>query len=215
MKVQKIMSRPVVTVAADTPIKEAAQLLVKHKISALPVLDAKGELVGIVSEADLLQFQMRPDPRTQATPLPLSAGTMAEVVGDVMTRHVLVVAADGEVSQAAHMMLDGDVKRLPVMRGRHVVGIVSRSDLVKVIARQDDAVENEVLSRLMEAGLGASSAVRVAEGVVTIVMDEDAHARRLAESLALEVPGVLEVRFAAAGAPRGGKPAASRVRSAS
>jgi len=87
------MSRPVVTVTPEATIKEAAQLLIEHGISALPVLDAAGALVGIVSEADLVPLEARPDPRTQATPPAPSAGTMPRVVADVMTRRVLSVRA--------------------------------------------------------------------------------------------------------------------------
>jgi CBS domain-containing protein len=63
MKVKEIMSRPVITVKADAGIKAAARLLVELGISALPVVDAEGALVGIVSEADMLPIEARPDPR--------------------------------------------------------------------------------------------------------------------------------------------------------
>ena len=75
MKVSEIMSRPVFTVTADTSVKAAAQLLVERDISALPVVDAKGRLVGIVSEADLLSMETRPDPLTRAMPLAPTAGS--------------------------------------------------------------------------------------------------------------------------------------------
>lgn len=202
------MSRPVITVAPGTGIKEAARLLVEHGISALPVLDATGRLVGIVSEADLLPTQTRPDPRSQAMPLPPSAGSAPHTVREVMTRPVLVLTADAEVSQAAQMMLAANVKRLPIVEGGQVIGIVSRRDLVKVMARRDDELEGEVARRLGELGLDMSrGAVKVAGGVATIHIEEQETTRRLAESVALTVPGVLEVRFAA---PR----SASRVSAA-
>lgn len=139
MKVAEIMSRPVITVTLDTGIKAAARLLVKHSISALPVVDAKGELVGIVSEADLLPIEARPEPRSQATPLlPPTAGSAPETVAEVMTRRVLTVPADCEVSQVARILIGADFRRVPVVEGRRVVGIVSRRDLVKVIATRDE-----------------------------------------------------------------------------
>jgi CBS-domain-containing membrane protein len=196
MKVAEIMSRPVITVTPATGIKEAARLLVERGISALPVVDAHGGLVGIVSEADLLQMETRPDPRTQATPLAPTAGTAPRSVAEVMTRDVLTVAANSEVSQAARTMLDGGVKRVPVMRGSRVVGILSRRDLVKVIARSDEEIETEMIRRLGEVGLATrSGAVTVSAGVATIQLDDQGPGRRLAESVALTVPGVLEVRF--------------------
>ena len=191
------MSQPVITVAPGAAIKDAARLLVEHQISALPVLDADGELVGIVSEADLLPLETRPDPRSQATPLRPSAGSTAQTVAEVMTHHVLVVEADSEVSQAARIMLEAGVKRVPVVRGRRVIGIVSRRDLVRVIARPDEELETEIVNRLSQLGLLTSPrAVAVTNGVVTIQSDDQGTGRRLAESVVLGVPGVLEVRFA-------------------
>jgi CBS domain-containing protein len=204
MKVSEIMSRPVITVTPDTGVKAAAKLLIERDFSALPVVDAKGRLVGIVSEADLLSMETRPDPRTRATPLAPTAGSSPTTVEEVMTKDVHVVAADSEVSQAARIMLEAGVKRVPVMRGRQLVGILSRSDLVKVIARLDDDIEAEIVSRLGQLGLdGSSCRVGVADGVATIELDDQGSGRRLAESVALTVPGVLEVRFIASGTPRG------------
>jgi CBS domain-containing protein len=196
VKVSEIMSHPVITVTADTGIKTAAELLVARGISALPVVDESGRLVGIVSEADLLSMQTRPDPRTQAMPPPPTAGRAPKSVAEVMTVEVLTVPANSEVSRAAQIMLDAGIKRVPVMKGRRVVGILSRRDLVKVIARRDADIESEVRLRLGELGFGPDrGAVSVAAGVVTIQLAEGS-GRRVAESVALTVPGVLEVRFA-------------------
>ena len=201
VKVTEIMSRPVITVTPDTGIKAAARLLVKHSISALPVVDAKGELVGIVSEADLLPMETRPDPRSQATPLPPTAGSAPETVAEVMTRRVLTVPADCEVSQVARILIGADFRRVPVVEDRRVVGIVSRRDLVKVIATRDDTIESDIVRRLGQVGLGTGlGEISVAAGVATIKVDEKGSNRRLAESVVLTVPGVLEVRFTS---PRG------------
>ncbi len=120
VKVTDVMSRPVVTVTAHTQVNEAARLLVDLGISALPVVDAKGVLVGIVSKADLM---------------PPAEGSVPKTVADVMTKEVHTVGANSEVSKAARIMLESGLERLPVLRGRRVVGIVSRGDLVKVLAR--------------------------------------------------------------------------------
>jgi CBS-domain-containing membrane protein len=203
MKVAEIMSRPVITVRADTGIKEAARLLVELGISALPVVDAYEVLVGIVSEADLLSMETRPDPRSQATPLAPTAGSSPRTVAEVMTRDVLTVSPGTEVSQAARIMLDEGVKRVPVVQGRRVVGILSRRDLVRVIARSDGDIEDEIEARLRELGLGTGrGAVRVDAGVATLRAGAEGSRRRLAESVALGVPGVLEVRLGAEKTPR-------------
>lgn len=196
VKVADIMSQPVITVTPEATVKEAARLLVAHGISALPVLDGKGRLVGIVSEADLIPIETRPDSRSQATPLRPTAGSMPRTVSEVMTRHVHTVPMDAEVSQAARMLLEEGLKRVPVVSGHQVVGIVSRRDLVKVIARRDEDLENEISRRLSEAGIMTPHhPVDMTWGVATIDVGEQETARRLAESIALTVPGVIEVRF--------------------
>lgn len=196
MKVTEIMSQPVVTVTPETGIKTAAELLVEHGISGLPVVDSAGQLVGIVSEADLIPIEARPDPRSQATPLGPTAGSTPRSVAEVMTRDVVVVTTQSEVAEAAKIMLSRDVKRVPVLSGRRVVGIVSRRDLVKVIARTDARIEAEVNSRLAELGLAtAASTVKVTDGVATVAVDREETVCRLVESAILQVAGVLEVRF--------------------
>jgi CBS domain-containing protein len=192
------MSQPVITVTPETGIKTAAELLVEHGISALPVIDSTGLLVGIVSEADLISIEARPDPRSQATPLAPTAGSTPRSVADVMTRDVVVVSATSEVAEAARTILNRDVKRVPVMSGRRLVGIVSRRDLVKVIALADEQIESNVNSLLAELGLTTAGArVNVTSGVATVQADYEGVARRLVESAVLQVAGVLEVRFAA------------------
>jgi predicted transcriptional regulator len=198
VKVTEIMSSPVITVTPETGIKTAAKLLVKHAISALPVVDSTGRLVGIVSEADLISIEARPDPRSQATPLAPTAGSTPRSVADVMTRDVVVVNAKSEVAQAARTMLNRGVKRVPVVNSRRVVGIVSRRDLVKVIARSDEQIESNINSLLADLGLMTAGArVKVADGVAAVPVEYEGVARRLVESAVLQVAGVLEVRFAA------------------
>ncbi len=196
MKVDTVMTASVITVRPEAPVKEAARLLVEHGISALPVVDVHDRLVGIVSEADLIPFETRPDPRTQAMPIPPTAGSAPRQVSDVMTRKVITISSESEVSLAARLMIEADVKRLPVMEAEKLVGIVSRRDLVKVIARRDEDVQIELSRRLTDAGLGMGpDAVKVSDGVATIDLDGPVPSRRLAESVALTVAGVMEVRF--------------------
>lgn len=207
MKVTEIMSQPVITVTPETGIKTAAALLVDHGISALPVVDSTGRLVGIVSEADLISIEVRPDPRSQATPLAPTAGSTPRSVADVMTPDVVVVSAKSDIAQAAKTMLNSDVKRVPVMSGRRMVGIVSRRDLVKVIALADEQIESKINNLLADLGLTTATArVRVANGVATVPVDYEGAARRLVESAVLQVAGVLEVRFAPSDLDAPGRP---------
>lgn len=207
MKVTEIMSQPVITVTPETGIKTAAALLVDRGISALPVVDSTGRLVGIVSEADLISIEVRPDPRSQATPLAPTAGSTPRSVADVMTPDVVVVSAKSDIAQAAKTMLNSDVKRVPVMSGRRMVGIVSRRDLVKVIALADEQIESKINNLLADLGLTTATArVRVANGVATVPVDYEGAARRLVESAVLQVAGVLEVRFAPSDLDAPGRP---------
>ena len=197
------MSSPVITVRPETPVKEAARLLVDNEISAMPVLDSSGHLAGIVSEADLMRMQTRPDPRSQATPAAPSAGTSPRTVAEVMTHAVLSLQVDDEVSHAARTMLDAGIKRMPVLRRKRLVGVVSRRDLMKVIARSDQSMKAEIVRRLRELGIAvAEPMVAVDLGTVTVGLGGSGRERSLVESTVLTVPGVLEVRFASPVEPR-------------
>jgi CBS domain-containing protein len=194
------MTSPPITVTPDTRCKDAAALLVEHRISALPVVGPDGALVGLVSEADLLPLEATPDPRSQATPLPVGSPPLPRRVREVMTREVYTVDEDTDLGIVAQRMLEANVKRFPVLRGRQVVGIVSRHDLVKVIARTDAEVAEGVQTALKDEGMRLTSIdVRVRDGVVELAGDGDRQTLRLAEILARSVPGVLDVRVVGPG----------------
>lgn len=194
MRVRDAMTSPVVTVRPETPIKEAAQVLIDRDFSALPVLDADGGLVGIVTEADLLPLQA-PDPRSQVRP-PGSLGPAPERVAEVMSQEVISVEPGDELATAAGLMLQAAIKHLPVLEGGKLVGILSRHDIVRILAAPDGGVEARVRDVLAEEGAGlVRAAVRVNRGVVLLSGVVDARTRSLAEALARSVPGVLDVRF--------------------
>jgi len=194
------MTSPAITVSPETHCKDAAALLVKHRISALPVVDADSRLVGLVSEADLLPLETTPDPRSQAMPLPPRTEPLPRRVDEVMTQEVYTVEEDTDLGLVAQRMLEANVKRFPVMRGGRVAGIISRHDLVRVMARTDVDIESGVKRMLTEEGLRLTSLeVRVRDGVVELVGDSDRETLRLAEILARSVPGVLEVRLVNSG----------------
>src|SRR5690348_9619162 len=167
MRAKDAMTSPAITVTPETHCKDAAALLVRHRISALPVVDANGELVGLVSEADLLPLEATPDPRSQARPLPVRTVPLPRTVDEVMTPDVYTVDEDTDLGVVAQRMLEANVKRFPVVHGRRLVGVVSRHDLVKVIARADEEVEGGVKTALIEEGVRLTSMdVRVRDGVV-------------------------------------------------
>jgi len=140
MLVKNRMSYPIITVEPDMPIMEALNLMRTKNIRRTPVVDAKGKLVGIVSDKDLLNAGP-----SQATSL--SVWEINYLVGKitikkVMSKTVLTVSEDTPIEEAARIMVDNKVGGLPVMKGDAIVGVITESDLFKVLlelmgARED------------------------------------------------------------------------------
>jgi CBS domain-containing protein len=195
VRVREVMSSPVVTVASGMRLKEVAGLLVGRGIGAVPVVDG-GELVGIISEADLLPLELAPDPRAHLASLADLPVDVPRVAAEAMTREVVALAEEADTAEAARLMLERRITSIPVVRGRRVVGIVARRDLLEVLARNDEDIGRE-LRALLAAELGAPSPYRVAvrDGVVDLSGPSDPGSRRLAVLLARGVPGVVDVRL--------------------
>ncbi|MGH8745742.1 MAG: CBS domain-containing protein [Burkholderiales bacterium] len=229
MKARDIMTSPATTVGPDTPVREIAELLYKLRISGVPVLEG-GRLVGLVSEGDLLHRH------EIGTDLPERAGSWwlrlfsadrspAEYVKshgqrarDVMTREVISVAPDMPVAEIATLLEARGIKRVPVVRGEKVVGIVSRANLIQALASSrhaahrlaqpsDQVIRGRLLSELERQPWWwrVTSNVIVAEGVVHYFGmagsgDERDAARAAAESLP-GVRGVEDHRFSYADIP--------------
>ena len=195
MRVREVMSSPVVAVPPGMPLKEVANVLVTRGISAVPVVD-DDELVGILSEADLIPLELVPDPRAHLAPLPEASQTAFRTASEAMTRDVIALPEEADVADAGRLMLERRIKSIPVLRGRRVVGIVARRDLLEVLARRDKEIARYV-EALLAAELGSPCQYRVTvrDGVVDLTGRPDPVDRRLATLLARGVPGVLEVRL--------------------
>lgn len=192
MLVRDVMSSPAITVSERASVKEGLKLLDRHRVTALPVVGGDGRLVGVVSEADLLHDTVRHDDRTRLIPHE-ETGTVPRSVADVMTTMTLTVGPDSDLSDAVELMTTTAVKSLPVVEGARVVGVVSRSDVVHLLARGDEHICAEVDDLLRSAGLGYL--VEVDDGHVLLDGPDDPHQRRVAEVVAGSVGGVLSVRF--------------------
>jgi CBS domain-containing protein len=140
--VADVMSRDVITVGPETPIHKAAQLMTQHGISGLPVVDAAGTVVGIVSEGDLI-LRQKPRERAGWWRLFFEDGerlardyrkAVGTTVAEVMTTAVISISPDVPIASAAFILDKHRVRRLPVIRDGGLVGIVSRGDLVKALA---------------------------------------------------------------------------------
>lgn len=128
MYARDVMSDGVMSLAADATVLEAAQLLVNCHVSAMPVVDPGGRMIGIVSKADLLSCSAEGDDTMDGF-----AGAGSRKVVDVMTRDVVTADEDTPVAALAKVMTERHIKRLPILRERAVVGIVSRIDLLRAL----------------------------------------------------------------------------------
>lgn len=205
MRVREFMSSPVVTVPPDAAVKEVARLLLRHAISAVPVVDTAGHLVGIVSELDLLLGDVPADPTAHVIPATPDAAPPPAAVADVMTRDVVAVSEETDAADIARIMREASLKSIPVVRGEQVVGIVSRRDLLRAIARDDAVIRDDVLRRLRDYADGREPwDVTVDAGVVTIDLpDEDPVVRQAAVLLTRTVPGALRVHVRDTTRPNG------------
>ena len=202
--VSDVMTPTVAAIGRGAPFKEIVRVMQDWKVSALPVLEGEGRVVGVVSEADLLpkeEFRdSDPDRSTQLKRLGDLAKAGAVTAEELMTSPALTVHAGATLAQAARTMAHAKVKRLPVVDELGMLqGVVSRGDLLKVFLRDDEEIAEEV-SREVVAYLFPSpeSSVRaeVSDGVVTLVgHTRDTSLAAVAARLVRAVEGVVDVRF--------------------
>lgn len=163
MQVVDVMTTDVITVTADTSIKDAARLMFRYRVSGLPVCDADSCLVGIITEADFLRLEVARQEADDPEPV--------ERVGEVMNPSVVTIAPEVDVADAARLMVVNDVNRLPVVNEQlHILGIISRLDVVAVFTRPDDVIEDEIREDVIRRVLFVDPdtlGVSVANGVVT------------------------------------------------
>ena len=197
MRADEIMTRSVVTVHADTSVQQAAALLTERGISSLPVLDEDDHVVGIVSEIDLLRNRMPHDPRSHMRTESDERQDPARLVGDVMTETVVCMPPFADAADLVELMLDNNVRAVPIVDGVHLVGIVGRRDLLGTLLRTDAVIRNEVALRLNEyAGDSDRWSVAVEDGVVTVRGSfDDERQRDVVTVLARTVPGVVRVHL--------------------
>jgi CBS domain-containing protein len=195
MRAADVMSRPVWTVTEKDALEQAAALLSSQDITAAPVVGAAGDLVGIISEGDLLRARTVHD--ANGTHLVGREESTATIVADVMTRDVITVAWDADVSAVAAAMLDHNVHSVPIVDDvAELTGIVCRHDLLRAYVRTDDLIQLDAQHRLDQyAGGERTWTVTVHGGVAEISgLYVDDVERRVVDTLARTVPGVTRVR---------------------
>ena len=216
MKARDVMTADVLTVTEDTSVLEAIRVMLQRRISGLPVVDTSGVLVGMVTEGDLLRRAELGTERHHARWIEFLAGpgrgadeyahAHGRKVRDVMTREVRTVPEHASLSDALDTMERHNVKRVPVMRGQKMIGIITRSNLLRALASlaratqsatpSDAAIRENLMAELKKQSWAptASIDVAVANGVVNFsgaILDErQRHALRVC---AENIPGVKKV----------------------
>ncbi|UXY18131.1 CBS domain-containing protein [Streptomyces cynarae] len=210
--VSDVMTHTVVAVGRDAPFKDIVKLMEQWKVSALPVLEGEGRVVGVVSEADLLPKEecrdSDPDPYRQVRRLSDPAKAGALTAGELMTAPAVTVHADSTLAQAARIMALRKVKRLPVVNDEGLLeGVVSRADLLKMFLREDNDIADEIRRDMVDVLFPAPVEpihVLVAEGVVTLTGKvSDTTMIPMAVRLARAVEGVVDVDCHLSGAGTG------------
>jgi len=150
MRIADVMTKEVLTVTPETSIKEVARLLAARGISGLPVVDTGRHVVGVVSEADILQKERRFEQPTRIDRMlhrtnGAAAKRAATTAGEAMTSPAITVKGSRRVDVAAALMLDKSVNRLPVVNEQgELVGIVTRADLVRAFVHTDEEIAKEI-----------------------------------------------------------------------
>ena len=144
MRAMDIMNTPVITILSNATVAEVADLMLEHQISCLPVLDGQGQLQGILTHTDFVLrhkfLQVVHDLYTLLgswtklnTLEKVALDVRSKLVKDVMRNHVFTVQEDTPVAQVVELMVNQRVNRLPIMRGKQLVGIITRHDLLKLM----------------------------------------------------------------------------------
>lgn len=190
--VADVMTRNPVTIGPATSFKACANIMRIHELSAVPVVDRACRIVGIVSEADLLAKEARP----------VRGKAAAMQAAELMTPDLVTTTEGSPLAAAASLMFQHHVKVLPVVDPqRHVVGVISRAQVLKVFLRSDESIRKEVVRSLCDAPSIAlpESQIEVKDGVVNAygLVDGDSAAELITRRL-MTIPGVVGVNFHAA-----------------
>lgn len=204
MKVADVMTADPWTVGADTPLKQVAETLVAQQVSGLPVVDQHGRVLGVISEGDIVAKEaLMSEGRRRLLVRLLDADPLRELkldartAGGAMTAPAVTIGPRRPVSEAARLMLDEGVNRLPVVGDGRLVGILTRSDLVRAFVRTDAEIEREIREEVIARTLWVAPErvdVQVEHGEVRLAGTVETQAdAELIPKFVQRVPGVVEV----------------------
>lgn len=210
MRVEQAMSEPAVTVTPDAPVKAAAALMAAHGYTVLPVVNGDLELVGVVSEGDVVRDRIPPHPMMCAEPAREPA---APTVGEIMTTDVVAADSHEDVRSLVRRMREARVRSVPVRRHGSVVGVVSLHDIVEMVARADERIAADVRHHLDIYARPGQFDVHVRDGEAVLIDSVgDRRQWHTVRVLAEQVAGVQRARVVTvadqAPVPAGQHPAA-------
>lgn len=217
MKASDIMTTDVITVAADSSVRDAAETLLKNRIGGAPVVDAKGNLVGVVSEGDLFRRAETGTEHERSWWLKLLMGheqlateyvkEHSRKIADVMSHKVITASPDTRASEIAEMLESSRIKRVPIVKNGKLVGIVSRANLLHALASlrseiparpvEDSKLREAIMKRLADEPWSRAALINVtvASGVADVWGIVDSEPEKEAIRVAIEtVPGVKSVK---------------------
>lgn len=199
MLVHELMTPDVTTFREETPIVEAARILLDGDITAAPVVYENGRLVGIVSRRDLIERRELPDPRAHLAPVHDTEGEPPHVVRDVMTEGAVTVGPNDDTALAGRLMIERGVASLPVHDGTRLVGMISVTDILRAHTHTDEEIADQLRQRFFDYGESRPLGdVSVDDGVVTITHSPDHLSEVIADVVAETTEGVTAVRRATA-----------------
>lgn len=205
MKVNEIMTADVLTIGPEAPLRDVARILVEREISGMPVCDIERHVLGVVSEADIL-FKERGRPSEGSalvgwmlggSVMPDAVKAAARTVDEAMTAPAITIGPFRSVHEAARLMTEHGINRLPVVRDGELVGIVTRSDLVRAFVRGDAEIHDEIVDELLGRTLWLDrDAVEAEVRDGSVLLTGEVRTRSdaaLLERLVTRVPGVVAV----------------------
>jgi CBS domain-containing protein len=201
--VSDVMTRDVISVPPDAPLKEVVTLLIGHRVGGLPVVQ-DGRVIGVISETDLLakEAAATEQPPSGFLSLPsrrhrFEARRDAETAAEAMTSPALTIGSKAAVAEAARLMVDRHINRLPVVDDHRLVGIVSRADVLRPYLRTDDDLADAIRREVLLDSLWLDPAtfeVCVDDGLVRVVgAVERRSTAEIMRDLVTRTPGVVGV----------------------
>lgn len=204
MKVRDVMTTNVFTARADMSLKEVATRMLEYGISGMPIVDEEERVVGVLSETDIL-FKERTAPERDGLvdwlvhygEDPPAAKLNARTARQAMTSPAVTITPRRSIAEAAELMLDLKIDRLPVVDAGELIGIVTRADLVRAFTRTDEEIEREIIRDVILKTLWVSPdrvTVRIDHGQVTLegCVDSEAEAEIILKFVKA-VPGVVSI----------------------